>query len=307
MIRIAHSELHPIPLPEGHKFPFRKYELIRQQLEYQGVIDPSQLFAPSFIEDSIVHLTHDPAWWARAKAGQLHASEYRKIGFPNCEELVFRSLSSASGTVQCALNALNDGAGMNLAGGTHHAFFDHGEGFCLLNDIAVAANHLLAIGAVKRILVVDLDVHQGNGTASLFKTRPEVFTFSMHCESNYPFKKEVSDLDIGLEAGTGDQVYLSILEKQLPSLLESFKPDFVFYLGGVDVLATDRLGKLSLSREGCRRRDEFVVKTLSANKLPLVLVMGGGYSDNYSSIVNAHCETYKIVLEHYEKKRIHLA
>lgn len=294
-------------MPEGHKFPFRKYELIRQQLEYQGVIDPSQLFAPSFIEDSIVHLTHDPAWWARAKAGQLHASEYRKIGFPNCEELVFRSLSSASGTVHCALNALNDGAGMNLAGGTHHAFFDHGEGFCLLNDIAVAANHLLAIGAVKRILVVDLDVHQGNGTASLFKTRPEVFTFSMHCESNYPFKKEVSDLDIGLEAGTGDQVYLSILEKQLPSLVESFQPDFVFYLGGVDVLATDRLGKLSLSREGCRRRDEFVVKTLSANKLPLVLVMGGGYSDNYSSIVNAHCETYKIVLEYYEKKRIHLA
>jgi acetoin utilization deacetylase AcuC-like enzyme len=301
MIRLSYSERHPIPLPAGHKFPIEKYKLVREQLEYQGLIKREQLFAPSFIDDDVICLTHDPHWWARAKAHALDDREYRRIGFPKCEELVSRSISSASGTLQCALNALEDGAGMNLAGGTHHAFFDRGEGFCLLNDIAIAANYLLDRGLVQRILVVDLDVHQGNGTASLFENDPRVFTFSVHCRDNYPLHKEKSDLDIELPAFTGDEVYLKTVQEHIPRLMEEFQPDIVFYQSGVDVLATDRLGKLGLSKEGCRERDLLVISQAHRLKIPLVVVMGGGYSETYTSIVNAHCVTYQLVLELYEK------
>jgi acetoin utilization deacetylase AcuC-like enzyme len=190
---------------------------------------------------------------------------------------------------------------MNLAGGTHHAFFDRGEGFCLLNDIAIAANYLLHQKLVERVLVVDLDVHQGNGTAHLFRDEPRVFTFSMHCRDNYPLQKEKSDLDIELPAYTGDDVYLSHLKTHIPRLMEEFKPDIVFYQSGVDVLETDRLGKLSLSKEGCRARDLWVISQAHRLGLPLVVVMGGGYSETYSTIVNAHCTTYQLVLELYEK------
>ncbi len=301
MIRLSYSERHPIQLPQGHKFPIEKYKLVREQLEYLGLITAAQLFTPTFIEDDVICLTHDAGWWARAKAHSLDDREYRRIGFPKSEELVNRSISSASGTLQCALNALDDGAGMNLAGGTHHAFFDRGEGFCLLNDIAIAANWLLKCGLVKRVLIVDLDVHQGNGTASLFQNEPRVFTFSMHCRDNYPHHKEVSDLDVELPAFTGDEIYLGHLKEHIPRLMEDFKPDIVFYQSGVDVLATDRLGKLSLTKEGCRARDLMVISQAKRLGLPLVLVMGGGYSENYTTLVNAHCMTYQLVLEHYEK------
>lgn len=305
MIRLSYSEKHPIPLPEGHRFPIQKYKLVREQLEYEGAITPAQLFVPDFVEDSVIHLTHSAAWWDRAKRRALDVHEYRRIGFPNTEELVLRSISSASATVQCALNALEDGAGMNLAGGTHHAFFDRGEGFCLLNDIAIAANYLLNQGLVKQILVVDLDVHQGNGTASLFSEESRVFTFSMHCKDNYPFKKETSDLDVALPAYCDDRRYLDALQKHIPRLMEELSPDIVFYQAGVDVLATDKLGKLSLSKAACRERDHWVISNARARDLPLVLVMGGGYSERLSTIVNAHCETYKLVLELYEKPKQH--
>lgn len=304
MIRLSYSEKHQIPLPSGHRFPIQKYTLVREQLEYEGAIRKAQLFDPVFVEDAVIHRTHSAEWWARAKRQELDAKEYRRIGFPNTEELVLRSISSASGTVRCALNALDDGAGMNLAGGTHHAFFDRGEGFCLLNDIALAANHLLHENLVQRILIVDLDVHQGNGTASLFRDEPRVFTFSMHCQANYPFKKEASDLDLALPAATGDARYLEGLKEHVPRLMEEFAPDIVFFQSGVDVLASDRLGKLSLSRDGCRERDHWVIGHAHRLRLPLVVVMGGGYSERMSTLVNAHCETYKTVLELYEKPRI---
>lgn len=307
MLRLSYSERHPIPLPPGHKFPIEKYKLVREQLEYLGAIRREQLFAPEFIEDDVICLTHDPAWWARAKGHGLDDKEYRRIGFPKCEELVSRSISSASGTLRSALHALEDGAGMNLAGGTHHAFFDRGEGFCLLNDIAIAANYLLHQGLVKRILVVDLDVHQGNGTAAIFQNEPRVFTFSMHCRDNYPLHKEESDLDVELPAFTGDEVYLATLRQHIPRLMEEFKPDIVFYQSGVDVLATDRLGQLSLSREGCRERDQEVISQAHRLRIPLVLVMGGGYSERYTTIVNAHCTTYQLVLEQYEKPAFYLS
>lgn len=303
MLRISYSEAFPIPLPDGHKFPFRKYELVRQQLEYEGVIKASQLFVPELVGDQMIHLTHCSDWWSRAKARELEAKEYRRIGFPNVPELVSRSWSSASGTFRAAEYALQDGAAMNLAGGTHHAFYDRGEGFCLLNDIAIAANSLLDRGAVKKVLIVDLDVHQGNGTASLFQNEPRVFTFSMHCKANYPFRKEKSDLDVELVAFSDDVRYLNTLKEHVPRLMEEFGPDIVFYQAGVDILESDRLGKLNVSREGCRERDRIVIQAAKRLSLPLVVVMGGGYSERYPTIVNAHCETFKLVLEHYETEQ----
>ena len=307
MLRVSYSEAFPLPLPEGHKFPFRKYELTRQQLEYEGIITSENLFIPEWVSDEVIHLTHSPEWWQRAKSYQLDAKEYRRIGFPNVPELVTRSLSSASGTVHAALHAMEDGAGMNLAGGTHHSFYDKGEGFCLLNDIAIAANYLLDQGHIKKALVIDLDVHQGNGTAAIFADDPRVFTFSMHCVDNYPYRKEKSDLDIELVAFSGDQRYLDELKEHIPRLMEEFGPDIVFYQAGVDILETDKLGKLSVSRLGCRERDQLVISHAKRLNLPLVVVMGGGYSDRYNTIVNAHCETYKLVFELYEKSRHYIS
>lgn len=303
MLRISISEAFPLPLPEGHKFPFRKYELTRQQLEYEGIITGENIFHPELISDEIIHLTHDAAWWQKAKSYQLDKKEYRRIGFPNVPELISRSWSSVSGTLKAAEHALEDGAGMNLAGGTHHSFFDRGEGFCLLNDIGIAANYLLHNGLVKKVLVIDLDVHQGNGTAALFQSDPRVFTFSMHCKDNYPFRKEKSDLDVELVAFSEDARYLNELNLHIPRLLEEFGPDIVFYQAGVDILATDKLGKLNVSRQGCRERDQLVISEVRRRNLPLVVVMGGGYSERLSTIVNAHCETYKLVFELYEKSK----
>jgi len=305
MLRISISEAFPLPLPEGHKFPFRKYELTRQQLEYEGVITKANVFQPELITDAVIELTHDPVWWKKAKAYQLDKKEYRRIGFPNVPELISRSWSSVSGTVKAAEYALEDGAGMNLAGGTHHSYYDRGEGFCLLNDIAVAANYLLDKGSVKKVLVVDLDVHQGNGTAVLFQEDPRVYTFSVHCGDNYPFRKEKSDLDVEHVAFTEDARYLNELSLHIPRLIEEFGPDIVFYQAGVDILATDKLGKLNISRQGCRERDHLVISEVRRHNLPLVVVMGGGYSDRLSTIVNAHCETYKLVFELYEKSKFY--
>ncbi|MCB9235752.1 MAG: histone deacetylase [Bacteroidia bacterium] len=303
MIRLSTSEKYRIELPEGHKFPMQKYELIRQQLEYEGAIKPEQVFHPEFITDEVIELAHCPLYWARAKQNQLSDREIRRIGFPRSEVLVQRSLSSASGTVQCARNALEDGCGINLAGGTHHAFFDKGEGFCLLNDVAIAARWLLAQKLVKKVLVVDLDVHQGNGTASIFAADPAVFTFSMHCKDNYPYQKEVSDLDVEIPAFTDDVTYLDLLHQYLPRLYEEINPDIVFYVAGVDVLQTDRLGRLNLSLQGCRERDKWVISQAKIRRIPLVIVMGGGYSPLLNTVVKAHCNTFKLGLEIYGQEK----
>lgn len=274
---------------------------MRLQLEYEGVIKPEQVFDPEFISDEEICWTHCPNFWSRAKVMELTDKEIRAIGFPRCEELVLRSHSSASGTLRAAEWALEDGAGMNLAGGTHHAFFDRGEGFCLLNDVAIAANVLLRRNLIQKALVIDLDVHQGNGTAALFAGEPRVFTLSIHCGANYPFRKEQSDLDIEVPVGMDDDAYLALIAEVIPPLLEQEKPDLVFYLAGVDVLASDQLGKLGMSLHGCYRRDQYVVKLCKSLHLPLVAVMGGGYSSNLSTVVRAHCNTYKAVIEHYER------
>lgn len=294
ILKIAYDPVYALPLPEGHRFPMLKYELIPGQLLYEGTIEPENLFAPDACPDEIVLWTHTPDYLTKLKEQTLSAREQRVIGFPQSPMLTARELMIAQGTIDCCHYALANGVAMNVAGGTHHAFADRGEGFCLLNDFAVAANYLLREKLVAQILIVDLDVHQGNGTARLFEREPRVFTFSMHGRHNYPFHKEKSDLDIPLEDGTDGQAYLKLLQEALPRLLTEVKPDFVFYLSGADVLQTDKFGKLRLTIEDAKKRDEFVLSLLHDQGIPCAISMGGGYSPDVKVIVEAHCNTFRI-------------
>lgn len=297
MIKIAYHPIYAHPLPEGHRFPMLKYELIPEQLLHEGVITTDQLFAPEQLSEEIVLLSHDPGYWAQLRDFTLPSREQRRIGFPLNAQLLERELRIAQGTIDGALFAKESGLAFNVAGGTHHAGSDWGEGFCLLNDQAIAANYLLSKGIYKRILIIDLDVHQGNGTAQILENVPGVFTFSMHGEKNFPFRKEVSDWDIGLDVGTGDDVYLSLLAHVLPELYQRHQPEFVFYLSGVDVLATDKLGKLGMSKQGCMARDSMVFQFCKEHGLPVQVSMGGGYSPSIKDIVEAHCNTFKAGLD----------
>lgn len=296
---IAYDALYSHPLPEGHRFPMLKYELIAGQLLYEGSIQPDNLFNPGSCPEEVVLLTHTRTYLDKLLHQGLTPREQRVIGFPQSEALTRRELVITQGTIDCCAYALENGVSLNVAGGTHHAFADRGEGFCLLNDFAVAANYLLQTGRVSRILIVDLDVHQGNGTASLFAGESRVFTFSMHGRNNYPFRKELSDLDIPLEDGMEDAAYLTLLGDHLPGLLERVKPELVFYLSGVDILATDQFGKLRVSPDGCRQRDEFVFSQLKARDIPCVVAMGGGYSKDIRIIVEAHCTTFRVAAAVY--------
>lgn len=299
MIRIAFDPLYAHPLPEGHRFPMLKYELIPEQLLHEGTIEASQLFAPHACSDADVLLTHDAAYLDKLQQQTLSASEQRRIGFPQSPELTLRERVIAQGTIDCCHYALQHGVALNVAGGTHHAFRDRGEGFCLLNDMAIAANVLLRDKAASRILIIDLDVHQGNGTASLFENEPAVFTFSMHGAHNYPFHKERSDLDVPLIDGTNGETYLQLLQDTLPALIDEVQPDFAFYLSGVDVLDTDKFGKLKLSMNDCKQRDAFVFQSLRQHRIPVTVAMGGGYSPDVRTIVEAHCNTFRTAVEYY--------
>ena len=299
MIQIAHASLYNHALPKDHRFPMLKYELIPEQLLYEGIIKPNNLFHPRLLEDDEITLTHSPTYLQDLKKLRISDSEIRRIGFPLSDALILREICIAGGTVDGCYKALENGIGFNIAGGTHHAFSNKGEGFCLLNDQAIAANHLLASGKVRKILIIDLDVHQGNGTAEIFKNEPRVFTFSMHGKNNFPFHKEISDLDIALPDKIVDEDYLELLESTLPDLLENEKPDFLFFLAGVDILQTDKYGKLSISLEGCKKRDEMVIAEAFRRKIPLFICMGGGYSPKISDIINAHCNTFRIGFDYY--------
>jgi len=230
----------------------------------------------------------------------LPKKEARKIGFPLSQELIARECVIAQGTLEGCKFALKHGISFNIAGGTHHAFFDRGEAFCLLNDQGIAANYLLHTQQANQVLIIDLDVHQGNGTAALFRNNPNVFTFSMHGKANYPFEKEASDMDIALEDNTQDSEYLEILEVQLAHLFTTVKPDFVFYLSGVDVLKEDKLGRLSLSLDGAKKRDEMVLSSCFERGIPVQCSMGGGYAPDVNLIVEAHANTYRIAAEIFE-------
>ncbi|WP_461113615.1 histone deacetylase family protein [Spirosoma jeollabukense] len=293
MLQIAFSPVYRLRLPEGHRFPMLKYELIHEQLLYEGTCTDANFFAPAPVDDHWVLGVHTASYVQALKTGSVDAKMMRRIGFPLTPELIEREWIITQGTIDCTQIAYRDGVAMNIAGGTHHAYPDRGEGFCMLNDVGVASHYLLETRQAQKILVIDLDVHQGNGTAVMFQQEPRVFTFSMHGRDNYPLKKEQSDLDIDFPSGTTDELYLNTLYDTLPNLIQREQPDFLFYVSGVDILASDRLGKLSISREGCRQRDVFVFEQAIKNGLPIAVSMGGGYSPRLTDIVEAHCNTFR--------------
>ena len=299
MIPIAFDPIYVLPLPENHRFPMEKYDLLPKQLVHEGTCDPEDFFSPLAVDDQIVKVIHQKEYVDRLKHMKLDISEVRKIGFPISQQLVEREFIIAGGTIEGALKSLESGISFNIAGGTHHAHSSHGEAFCMLNDQAISARYLLDHQHAKKVLIIDLDVHQGNGTAEIFKKEERVFTFSMHGKKNYPFKKENSDWDIALEDDTGDEVYLNLLNDTLPRLFERADPDFVFYLSGVDVVDTDRLGRLGLSIEGCKKRDEQVLKFCHKRSLPAQCSMGGGYSKDIKLIIEAHANTFRLAQQIY--------
>ncbi|HEY9116608.1 MAG TPA: histone deacetylase [Roseivirga sp.] len=299
MLKIAWSEIYAHPLPKNHRFPMEKYNLLPEQLLYEGTVTQENFFEPTPLSEDQVLRTHELDYWNKLKYQTLSRKEERKTGFPLSPELVQREITIMNGTVQAAIFALEHGVAMNIAGGTHHAYTAHGEGFCLLNDIAIAAHHLLDHQLARQVMVVDLDVHQGNGTAEIFKNESRVFTFSMHGASNYPMHKEQSDLDVPLADGTDDETYLNLLDVHLKQTLETVQPDFIFFQSGVDVLATDKLGRLGMSIEGCKERDRKVFDVCKLNGIPVVASMGGGYSEKIAHIVEAHANTYRLAQEIY--------
>jgi acetoin utilization deacetylase AcuC-like enzyme len=300
LVKVAYDAIYAHPLPEGHRFPMLKYELIPEQLMYEGSITEANIFSPRPCAGEIILWTHDATYFSDLKNCRLTPSHVRRIGFPLSELLVQRELVITQGTIDCCLFALKNGVALNVAGGTHHAFANRGEGFCLLNDMAVAANYLLHHKLTDKILIVDLDVHQGNGTAKIFENEPRVFTFSMHGGHNYPFIKEKSDLDIPLPDGMEDEAYLNLLNNHLNSLITSEKPSFIFFLSGVDVLNTDKFGKLKLSLNGCRQRDKMVLEACKNKNIPCTVAMGGGYSAEIKLIVEAHCNTFREAVRLFE-------
>ena len=299
MIPIAFHPIYKHPLPEGHRFPMQKYELLPQQLVHEGTAVPADFFEPDIPDLKHILAVHTKEYVTDLLQLTLDPKAARKIGFPLSKELIERELRIANGTILGCKKALEKGIAFNSAGGTHHAYSNRGEAFCLLNDQAIGAQYLLNQKLAKKILIVDLDVHQGNGTAEIFQNTDAVFTFSMHGKSNYPFKKEQSDLDIALPDGIDDGIFLKRLSENLPQLIASHKPDFIFYLAGVDILETDKLGKLSCTIDGCKKRDAFVFELCKKHEIPVQVSMGGGYSPELKTIVEAHANTYRIARQFY--------
>jgi acetoin utilization deacetylase AcuC-like enzyme len=299
MLKIAHHPIYQHPLPEGHRFPMLKYDLLPKQLLHEGTCEQANFFEPEIPNDKYIVAVHDSEYFYDLLNIKIPHKQARKIGFPLTEDLVARERIIADGTMKGCEFALEYGVAMNIAGGTHHAFTDRGEAFCMLNDQAIGARYLQAKNLAKKILIVDLDVHQGNGTAEIFQDDTSVFTFSMHGAANYPFKKEKSNLDIPLAKGTNDSEYLSILKKTLPKLIEQEQPDFIFYLCGVDVISTDKLGTLGLTVNGCKQRDAFVLEACYQLQIPVQCSMGGGYSPDIKTIVDAHANTFRVAQDIY--------
>jgi len=294
MLKVAFRPEYIQFLPEGHRFPMKKYDLIPKQLLLEGICKDENFFAPGLPDEKYILNVHGADYFYDLLNLKIPHREARKIGFPLSRSLVYRERVIAMGTMQACDFALENGIAMNIAGGTHHAYANHGEGFCMLNDQAIAARYLQENNKAEKILIVDLDCHQGNGTAKIFEGDDSVFTFSMHGKKNYPFKKENSDLDIELEDGTEDEFYLKKLKETLPGLIEEVKPDFIFYLSGVDILATDKLGRLNCSIAGCKERDRFALQTFKNAGLPVEVSMGGGYSKEIIYIIEAHANTYRM-------------
>ncbi len=288
--RIFYSPYYYADIGENHVFPIKKFELVRDKLLGEGTLQPSEIFEPEPAEVEDVLLVHTENYISRLRGGTLTEKEIRKLGLPWSKSLVRRSFLAVSGTINAAKHALKNGVASNLAGGTHHAFPNRGEGFCVLNDVAVAVKVLKRDKLAKRFLIVDCDVHQGNGTAFIFKDDETVFTFSIHGAKNYPLFKEISNLDIELSDKTSDDEYLETLNEALPRVF-LHNPDIVFYLGGADPFEKDKLGRLNLTMNGLMKRDEAVLGFAKEREVPIVTVMSGGYAQDINDTVEIHCNT----------------
>lgn len=288
------SARYVFPLPEGHRFPVAKYALLRQRVLDLGILSPERLHEPERAPLDDVLLVHDVDYVSRFSAGTLSPDEMRRVGFVWSEQLVERSFRAVGGTCEAARFALQHGIAMNLAGGTHHAFPDHGEGFCVFNDVAIAIRALQRDGLAERVCVVDLDVHQGNGTHAIFAEDDRVYTFSMHAARNFPFHKVPGRRDVELNDGTEDEEYLELLARNLPGVLAEAEPDLVVYLAGADPLEHDRLGRLRLTFAGLARRDAYVLECCRDVGLPIAITISGGYSAPIEHTVAAHAETARI-------------
>ncbi len=294
MFPIAFHPIYKHPLPEGHRFPMLKYELLPQQLLHEGTALPQDFFEPEIANFNDILAVHTQEYLTALLHLSLEPKAIRKIGFPLSKALVERELRIVQGTILGCKKSFESRISFNIAGGTHHAYSNRGEAFCLLNDHAIAAQYLVNHKLAKKVLIIDLDVHQGNGTAEIFKNNPNIFTFSTHGKTNYPFKKEQSDLDIEFLDGTTDEQFLQTIASVIPKLIEEQKPDFIFYLAGVDILKTDKLGKLSCTLDGCKKRDEIVFQLCHQYEIPIQVSMGGGYSPEIKTIIEAHANTYRI-------------
>ena len=293
------SSRFTIDLPPGHRFPIAKYAAIRDRVIQRGILPVESILEPDRAERWALALVHTAEYLDKVYDGRLSEAEERRLGLPWSDQLRERSLRTVQATIEAARDALDLGAGITLAGGTHHAFPDRGEGFCVFNDVAIAVRVLQREGRIERVLVADLDVHQGNGTARIFKDDPEVYTFSMHGRKNYPFHKEAGSLDVELDDGCGDEAYLELLARHLEPSIERSDPDIVFYLAGSDPYRGDRFGRLGLSAEALARRDSMVVDACRSRSLPLVLTMSGGYASSVEEIAAIHSESVRIVIEAY--------
>lgn len=292
-MRFFYSDTFTLPLPDGHRFPISKYELLRRRLLEEDILQPDQLELSPLARTEDVLLAHDQAYVEAFESGALDPKAMRRIGLPWSEGLVERTRATTGGAVEAARRAMQDGLSGQLAGGTHHAHRDFGSGYCVYNDFAVAALSLLEDGTTGRIAIIDLDVHQGDGNASILSPREDVFVFSMHGQRNFPFRKFDGDLDVGLPDGMEDEAYLRTLSEHLPAVF-AFRPDLVLYQAGVDALEQDKLGRLALSHDGLRRRDEMVLALCKAAGLPVSMAIGGGYADPIEPTVAAYANTYSM-------------
>jgi acetoin utilization deacetylase AcuC-like enzyme len=295
---------HPdyvVPLPPAHRFPMAKFGRLYEVLIGDGIATLDQFHRPEPAARALIEQTHEMNYVGAYYEGKLDAKAQRRIGLPWSEALVKRTCTAVGGTLLTAQLALEHGVACNTAGGTHHAFFDYGSGYCIFNDLAVTASALQKMGLVQKILIVDLDVHQGDGTAAIFQNDPTVFTFSIHCQANFPFKKQRSDLDVPLPEGADDTTYLEALTTYLPDLLASFKPDLVLYDAGVDPHQTDRLGKLSLTDAGLYRRDWQVLQACLSRGYPVATVVGGGYAEDITALARRHALLYRAATELYQR------
>lgn len=296
-MRIYYSDRFVLPLPPNHRFPMAKYAMLRERVEGAGLVPGSALREPDAAPDDAITLAHEPGYLARVQHGALTGAEIRRIGFPWSLQMVERSRRSAGATLAAALAAMEEGCGINLAGGTHHAFRDRGEGYCVFNDAAIAARAIQAEGRARRVAIIDCDVHQGNGTASILAGDDSVFTFSIHGAKNFPFRKEASDLDMELPDGTGDDAYLEALERGLAETLDRSRPDFAVYLAGADPWMDDRLGRLAVTKRGLQERDRQVLETLKREGIPVAVAMAGGYGRVIADTVDIHFQTVKTAVE----------